>query len=194
MLRVRATINGNEGGLGLSTFYFNGAGSATAAQALEAAARVRAYFASLQPRMATVTTVQVQSQVDVLTAETGKLTTSFAVAAQALVTGTGGASQLPGATQGLLRLNTGVVIAGRRVEGKSFVPNPVPGDNTASGTPSTTYQTGIATAGALLNTLITTALSSVTWHRPTGGIGGSIVLNTSFTCSPKWSVLRSRRD
>ena len=194
MLRVRAVINGNEGGLGLATFYFNGSTSATAAQALEGAARVRALFNSCASIMSSGITVQVSNQVDVITAESGVLSTSFAVASQTLVTGTATGGLLPGATQGLLRLNTGVILAGRRVEGKSFIPGPTPGANATTGTPTSSYQTTLAAAGTLLNTQITTALSSVTWHRPKNRIGGSIVLNTTFTAAPKWAVLRSRRD
>jgi hypothetical protein len=192
--RVRTTITGMEGGTGLGTAYFANAGTIDAATALECAKRVRAFWNSIATEIVSPISLQVQSQVDVLTAESGTLNNSFGVAAQAVVVGGAANPPVPGAAQGLVQQHTGALIAGRRVIGRINVPGIVASDNVAPGVPSSTLQTRLGTAGALLNTLILTACSNIVWHRPKAGAGGAAVLVTSFTGSNKWATLRSRRD
>lgn len=192
--RVRTSLLGLAGGTGLSTCYFAGPGDVDASIALEGAKRVRAFWNSMAALMGTGIQAQVQPQVDALDPATGQLDDSFGVTAQTVVTGSATGDYLPPSNQLLVQQHTGAVVAGRRVNGRINVPGLTETNSGGGGAPSTTATAAAATAGALLNTLILTACSNVVWHRPKNGSGGSAVLVTSYTGSPKFAVLRSRRD
>jgi len=194
IMRIRTVISGTQGLPGLATWYFNGT-SATpnGADAADACARVRAFFDGIKGLLPTANTFQVSGAVDLLDPATGALSGSLSVTAPAVVTGTGG-GQLPPANAILLTGQTGVIIAGRRLRGRSFI-SPV-----ASGA----MNAGLVSSGAISTTTTSANLSltgvtasvPVVWHRPQapGPSGGSVSPVTTYSVGSTFAVLRSRRD
>lgn len=99
-------------------------------------------------------------------------------------TNTGGI--LPLATQGLLRMRTGVFVAGRQITGKVFVPGMCIG-NGAEGRPLLATRQQIEAAAAELNS------HNGGWlvYSPTRARSAEILTWSAWT---EWAVLRSRRD
>lgn len=126
-------------------------------------------------------------------ATTGVLTGAFAGTDPASITGTAAGTALPLQTQGLLRLATSTVVAGRRLRGRLFIPAPEEGDNDANGVPDSGYITTITAAGSTLLAAGATASDPVVWHRPGPAGAGTDAPITGVSCAPTWSVLRSRR-
>lgn len=108
-----------------------------------------------------------------------------------LKTGAGLASGQPlaDATQALIRWNTGVVVGGRFLKGRTFVPglsSTTSNNGNVSPAAITALQTGAAfmgPAGAQLGV----------WHRPKGGTGGALHPITSSSVWTEFAVLRRRR-
>jgi hypothetical protein len=90
--------------------------------------------------------------------------------------------------------NTGAIVNGRRVRGRTFLG---PLDNSCLQNDGTLSSSSITHANALgaawTDAGLTTTLSCV-WHRPVGGTGGSNHEIISATVRDKFAVLRSRRD
>lgn len=123
---------------------------------------------------------------------TGVLTGAFAGTDPSTTVCTGTGDALPRQTQGLVRLGTSTVIAGRRLRGRIFVPGPLEANNSAQGT-TTGYGTTVTASFATIFTPGATASAAVIWHRPKAGAGGVSALITSVATAPTWAVLRSRR-
>lgn len=105
-------------------------------------------------------------------------------------TGAGSAvgDRLPPATSGLLRLETGTVLSGRKLRGRIFLPGPPETDNVTAGVPQGAYQTTWNTAFAALDAAGAPEL--VVWSRRYAAVASV----TSGATQPRWAVLRSRRD
>jgi hypothetical protein len=113
--------------------------------------------------------------------------------------GTAVSDALPPSTQGLVRLQTGDFVAGRRVRGRIFVPGVTEATNSSGGAPD---------AGALLAmgdaaTALVAAGGILVWARPFEGSAGPPVKParlgskasiTGTSVWGSWAVMRSRRD
>lgn len=194
MMRIRAVIGGTQGTPGLATFYANGSlATPTSVDALDMVNRVRQFFFAIVALLPTLTTINVQGAVDILNPATGALVGGLAPTAPATVTGTGGTA-LPFATAGLLVHNTGIIINGRRLQGRTFIsPMSTTVNNAGSLGPSQ-----VTTITNAANVMISGTTSSypVVWHRPKlpGPLGGLAIATLSYTTRTPFAVLRSRRD
>lgn len=194
LMRVRAVGQGWTGGPGLMTFFFSGSASPTNAEAVEAAARVRAVLASAVGEIPTGVTWQVQGQVDVIEDSTGVLVGGQTVTAPAVVTGSGAGGLAPIASAALTRFATNSVVNGRRLQGRTFLSPLRAGAVSAQGTLLTASKTTLTTAYGLLVVQITTPITHRVWHRPGPlGVGSSAASVQNFV-QDKLAVLRSRRD
>jgi hypothetical protein len=194
IMRIRSVIAGTQGTPGLSTLYAVGSlATPVAADALDMVGRVRAFWNAIITLLPTLTTVNVQSQVDLLDVATGALVGGLAPAAPATVTGTGG-SALPFAAAALLVGNTGIVINGRRLQGRTFI-SPLAATTNNAGNFGNAQQTTLTNAA---NAMLTGSSSSfpVVWHRPKapGPAGGVGVAVLTYTARTPYAILRSRRD
>lgn len=169
-------------GGGVSSFYFNSA-AGTPAQAVTA---VVDFLNGSEDRRHSSITWSCGADIDTLNVGTGALeaTDNFTPATG---TGTNGGQPLPPATQGLLRITTGIVVAGRLLRGRIFLPGNTENDNDL-GAPVSAYQTDY---NALADTMIGlgTADWSV-WSRT----HGTLASVNSAAIWTKWASLRSRRD
>ena len=194
MMRIRATLLGFVGAPGLATFYFVGSTPTTAAEALEASTRVRAYFESFKARYPSTCSVQYSTQVDLLDPSTGRLTGGLSVALPVTTVGAGAGSYLSPGISLLGQMATTSIINGRRVRGHTNMTPILASDSTATGTPQLAAIGALNTAIALLGTTIVTPIVHVVWHRPKNFAGGAAVAVTSYSTLAKFAVLRSRRD
>jgi len=176
-------------GGGLSNFYYNSAGG-TIAQAITATVL---FLQATDDRRAVGCNWSCGTDVDTLNVGTGALEATDSVT-PALGFGTAAGDAAPIATQGLLRMTTGVIgpppaggTSGRLLRGRLFLPAVVEADNTG-GVPNGTYQTDYNTAAS---TLIGTANADWSVWSKTHGILASVL---AASCWTQWAVLRSRRD
>jgi hypothetical protein len=105
--------------------------------------------------------------------------------------GTGGVSGevVADATQMLFRWETGVIINGRFVTGRTFIPGLDRG-----GLVQGNLSTGLAaTLTGYANTLAGSGVGFSIWHRPQGGSGGFSAPVDSGICMTELAVLRRRR-
>ena len=193
MMRVRTTLNYGQGGPGLSTAYFFGAGgSPVTADATDVVGRVRAFWAALVGMLDNGMAAAPSGNVDLIDSATGALTGGLTVAPPAIVTGTGGATPLPPANCLLIRLQTATIVAGRRLEGRVYVSRLSTVANLA-GVPTTAA--GVASTNAVTALLSgATTSSPLVWHRPIGAGSGSTGVVLGGAAAPFFGVLRSRRD
>ena len=196
MYRVRVASSGWSGGPGLNTFYFQTSDAPTTTDSAGALACVTLVRAALQANRQiypSLTTLVVSSTVDVLTASSGELQTSYAVAEPDPVAGNGAAAYGPTEAMVVLSFLTDDVVGGHRVRGRAFM-GPLVAANDADGTPTSDLRGWIVLIGNALIGGTGGAPQLVVWHRPVSGAGGQALVSTGVSVADKWAVLRSRRD
>lgn len=188
MYRVRTAITGYGSYPALSTMFFNESGG-TAQQAADA---VRAYWAGFASSIGNGVSLQVEAEVALIDSADGSLTGSAPVTTT-VVNGSSAGEPLPFATQALQRWITGVVLDGRFVRGRTFIPALTELLSTA-GAPTTAILTTMATQAQNLIADANSVL--VVWHRPSDPTlaDGAAVVVAGHSEWAKWAVLRSRRD
>lgn len=194
IMRVRTTISGLQGLPGVSTFYFRGTTTTPiTADVTDVVARVRAFFSSSSGAFPALVSLQVLGDVDVIDEANGTLTDQLSVTAPAVVPGSSGVA-LPFASAVLLTHNTGGILNGRRLRGRSFLSPCNAAANTA-GAVTTSLRTTVTTAANVMLTG-TTGSYPVVWHRPKlpGPLGGLAIATTGYSVGTSFAVLRSRRD
>lgn len=184
LLRVRINLTGMITGPGLSTFYFLGTSQTDADLAADAAFD---FYVAIRGQIPSYGTMTVDSEVDVLSSVTGSLLGSYGVSAQT-TTGTNATDAMGGAVNGLLRLGTGVVVAGRQLKGHLFIPGPCEGGNDAGGHPTAGYATTVKGAADVL--VLAAGTDWVIWSK-THGVAHSVTTTSVWN---QWAILRGRRD
>lgn len=196
--RVRSLWTGVAGAPWYSTQYFEALSAVSATGAQDAASAVSAFWSAFAIHIHSDGTLDIEDTVDVLNELNGDLVDSFSTTT-APTQPSGAGDKLPPVTQGLLRLDTGIILDSHRIKGRVFIPAPLEADSTG-GAPSAAYQTDLDTAA---NSLIasTANMALCVWHRPkfTGDPpvltrNGQAVVANSVSPSATWSFLRSRRD
>jgi len=196
IMRVRFNITVGTGLPGLHTTYFRGASSSpVSADALDVAARVRAFWVAAASIFCTTTGMQTSGAVDLVEDTNGLLTGGLSGGSPAGVSGTATANYSPLASMVLLRLQTGVIRNGRRVQGRIFLGPAAQTTQTNGGVPTAAAGTAATNAGAALGSGATTT-HPVVWHRPHLAIGspGEAISISGYQAGPEFAVLRSRRD
>jgi len=188
MYRIRTVFEGFQGTPWLSTSYFDD----TAGTAQQAATAVGTFWGAVDALMDNEVQWRTEPDVAQLQEGTGNLET---VHSTTPVTGAGALTtlMLPVVSQALIRWRTGVIINGRELRGRTFVP----GLGTASndnGILLAASQTTLQTAAAGLIAAPNSEL--VIWHRPTtpGGSDGQTASAVSSNVWGQFATMRSRRD
>ena len=191
--RVRAVWTG-AGSPYLSTWYFqNDLGSASAA-----VTNVRAFLTTLAPRFVTGLRVDLEADQSIIDDQTGTLQSIETGVPGASIVGTNGGEPLPFQTQGVMRLTTDGIVAGRRVRGRFYVPGPSEADSNP--VPLASYLTVLNNAGANLITATAAGGAWAVWSRPV--VNSPTVPNRPGSSHPikgssgwsKWGIQRRRRD
>ena len=191
-------MNGWQGGPGLQTSYFLATTvGGTVAEATIVANRVRASFAAAAGASGlwpSIWNAQVSAAVDLLNDATGALVASFSVPLPAIVAGANGTTFGAATTAVPVVWGTSVVLAGRRLVGRTFL-SPVSATFLGNLIPPPAAGTqALLFANSMIGTVGTTPNPLMVWHRPKLGGGGVSAVATTATSPQKWFVLRSRRD
>ena len=183
ILRVRSTWQNWPGAPGVTDFYSQDLIAANFVN------DVRAFFDAIKANLPSGLQVQTSGVCDLINEVNGQLVGQDTTATPAVVQGTN-AGVYSGASGAVIRWTTGGFVAGRRVQGRTFlVPLVGQGDTNGSiiSAVLTTLQTaadGLITAGAG---------DMVVWSRPRQFIGGSSHIVTGRVVPDLAAVLRSRR-
>jgi hypothetical protein len=184
MFRVRTVFTGVPGTPWISNHYFDGANDAEAASM---AASVATFWTALRAVIVVGVQWQVEPEVVELDPVTGAPIGSV-ITPGATNFGTATGDPLPWSNQAYINWGTGVFIGGRRIRGRTFVPGMSESANSTGSGPSTAVQTTINTAAAAL--IGTPDVGFGVWSKT----NGVFVRATNGVTSPRWGVLRSRRD
>ena len=185
MIRVTSEWTGAEGSPYYTTMHFGGS---TQGEATAAANAVAALWNDLLGHFRDDMSVNVSDDVPQIDVVTGDILQNFVVST-ALQSGLSTGDPLPPFTQALLRLRTGVYIAGRELRGKVFIPGLTENDN-LNGRPLAALMSEIQDdVGNTIGGLPSSNFLLV-WS-PTHGEAANI---TSQTVWDEWALLRSRRD
>lgn len=188
VLRIRTDLTGLVEGGGLSTHYFDADDDPEIGPLLNA---VGAFWVVLRPRITSQVTYQVRDEVDYIDTATGTLLRSDAASAPVGNSGGAAGAPLPPSVQGLLRLRTPLIVGGRRLQGRLFLPGFVSGSEGGDTVPGTGLLAAMESAGTGLITTAQAAGSSwQVWSR-TGGVSSPVSAVSAWS---KYAVLRSRRD
>lgn len=149
---------------------------------------IKDFVVAIATRLATSTSATVATNGREFDPATGTLTGDWSTTVAQTAAGSVAGSPVSNAAQGLVRLNTGVVVNGRFLRGKLFIPG-MASNTISNGEVSAVAVTGIASAAQTM----AIAAGLLVWHRPnTGGPGSaSAVINTSVW--NEFAVLRRRR-
>lgn len=182
-----ARWTGGRIGSGATILHFESIGSGTAAQSIATA--TRALFASLATYLPNDVAVTFDAEVLEIS-NSGVLLGSYSVTPGAAVTGSGTGSWANG-SGALVRHNTGSIIGGKRIYGRTFL---VPMIGAAF------ENNGEVTAGAItaIGTAFSTFRSSVSGvganHAVWSRVNAATVPVASSVCLPRPTVLGTRND
>lgn len=197
IIRVRTEWSGLVEGGGLSTHYFTQVGTTTAEDLQDV---VQTFWSTCAPQITNECQFRVLGEMDVIDETTGELVETMSTIDGATTSGTSTEDNQPPATQTLLRLRTGAVVAGRRLQGRLFIPGP-PRNGTGDTTvPTTASRAAYQNAAAALITATTGIGPWVVWSRPVADNPtvpdrpGSTAAVINGSVWDKYAVLRSRRD
>jgi hypothetical protein len=167
----------------LSTFYFNSAvGSPT-----QMGSAVSAFLGSTEGQRSNGLAWTRVPEVATFNEVTGTLE-SVAGLVPGSGVGTNVTDALSPTTQGLLQLRTGLIVFGRLLRGRIFLPGPCEAHNGSSGGPLAGYVDPYETAAA---TLVGDANTDLVIWSQTHGVKAPVA---SADVWSKWASLRSRRD
>jgi hypothetical protein len=195
--RLQTVLGGLAGGAGLTTFHFLASGGS----GQEAQDSVDAFWSAVDVAMTNNISITPTNELVAFEDTTGEIS-SFTPVSGVGHQGDDVSARLPPTTQGLIRWGTDGVVAGRRVQGRTFVPGPSEANSTTTGVPEAAYVTAL-TAG--ITALLASATSSpCIWSRPVeadpeadppveGRLGSSHLITGGAVWS-QWAVLRGRRD
>jgi len=155
-----------------------------------ALAAIRAFFNSISGVFPTGLTWSFPNSGDVFESTTGVLTGGWSDTAVSNVTGAGVSTYAAG-TGAFVRWQTGAIVGGRRLRGRTFL---APMDKDSYDASGTIVDSRVTTMQTAANTLVATGTMNV-WHRPTtpGGSDGALHVVTAATVADQVTALRSRR-
>lgn len=197
IVRVRTAWTGLVQGGGLSTHYFT---QVVGTDAEDLQAVVQTFWGTCAPQITNECSFRVLGEMDVIDETTGELIETMSTIDGATTAGTSTEDNQPPATQTLLRLRTGAVVAGRRLQGRLFIPGPPRNGTGDTLTPTTASRAAYQNAAAALITATTGIGPWVVWSRPVSdnptvpdrpGTTAAVVNGSVWD---KYAVLRSRRD
>lgn len=187
MRKITALWTGLSGLPGTTTMYFD-------ASALELGdlltgldlfwSRICSGFGTSSQGLRTGLTITLESDVPVVESSTGEIVGFQTISELHQYHGNGTAEPLPPATQALIEWQTGSVVAGRRLRGRTFIGG-LTEDHSDNGVPKATWASTLAAEAVTLSAESMEIFSPT--HLVEHGCTGATVWN-------QFAVLRSRRD
>lgn len=185
MFRVRTVWNGVAGAPFYSNHYWTSDGTPETAQACVDA--VDTFWSALTGNIVLALNYEVEGLVAEISDSTGDLVGAIDVNSQAGA-GTFDGDQIPRQIQALVKWSTGVVVSGRFLKGRTFIPGLGETLNAAGGRPTSSIIT-LVTAAAL--SLIGDNDPELRIWSRTHGVSHPA---TGAVMWDQWATLRSRRD
>jgi hypothetical protein len=179
---LRWTAAGSAGGVSVLNF----SDESTPAEIF---ARVDAFANAIDGSLASTTNLTADPEIRVLDTASGTLMGFETMDGVVNYNGTGGTSAVPNAAQGLIRFNTGAVVAGRVLRGRLFIPGM---SVTAQGADGHVSSSGLAALNAA-GTALDLSGNLQVWHRPVDGVGGDAHAVNTTSAWTEFAVLRRRR-
>lgn len=181
--RIEVVWNGASGLPGVSVFHSLDSVSG-------ALAAIRAFFLACQSLAPSGVTWTFPNSGDIFDSATGTLTGGWSDTAVASVPASGAVAYAAGVGN-FVKWNTGTIIGGRRLKGRTFF---APLGNDRYDGSGTIVDASVTLMQNAANTLVATGTRNV-WHRPTspGAADGQVHVVTSATAMDKVTALRSRR-
>ncbi len=185
MNRVRTLWTGVAGAPWYTNMYFTDTAVITDAQ--DAVNAVGTFWSALSGNIVNTVAYTVQGAVARIQTTDGQLVGAWACT-PVTSAGTAAVDQLPRQVQGLVRWETGTVVSGRFLRGRTFIPGLGETLNNPGGVPSPTLVALFGTAGAAL--IADTGNELLVWSRA-HGVANPAVSATGWS---QWANLRTRRD
>lgn len=183
LIRLRLAWTG-PGGSALSTFYFTESGGTSGD---DAASAVEGWVNDVRGVVANDWTATLSGVQGIIDDATGTLVGTTGIGGGFSISGDNSNEKSPLATQGLIQWGTAVVVSGRVLRGRTFIPGVTDASND-EGKPTSGYISDINTAAS---NLISDASSVLrVWSKKHGTSSAA----TSGGCWNQFAVLRSRRD
>lgn len=154
------------------------------------ATQVSAFLAAMDQVWANTTRCTPAPDIRIYNSNTGGLIGIAAFPSPTTITGTGGATAVPNAAQGLIRLRTDLVVGSRFLQGRIYVPGLAQSTQTATGELNAGAIAALQAAGQVL----VDGDSYVVWHRPVNGAGGQQSFPVSASAWNEYAVQRRRRS
>lgn len=183
MRRVQVLWTTGIGGSGLSVFY--------TLDPVDATAELGTFFNAIKGFFPNAVSWNVPSSGDMIDAATGTLVGGWSGGTAASIAATGGATPYVAGTGALVRWNTGGIVRGRRVKGRTFLAPLLTGLFDATGTLN---DANVATMQTAVNNLAAAGKLRI-WSRPPDGStpGGTFPV-LSGTVADRVTSLRTRRS
>jgi hypothetical protein len=181
--RVRTNLIQSAGNPLLSTMYFPGDPIVTP---LEAVTAVGAFWGLLGDAMSETCTWAVEAEVASIDASTGDLIDLENAGSTFTGAGTLTGQPLPPANQALIRWKTSSIVAGRQLQGRTFIPGMTENLND-DGTPNAGL---VALCAAAADSMFSVGTGAISIFSHTHNVAA---LATSASVYPQYAVLRSRR-
>lgn len=184
--RIRTVWTGVAGSPYYTNLWFLTDGSGTGME--DSCDAWTAFIDGISINMNTNMIFTVEPDVPLIDSASGVLTGSTTITPNAVdIDGTG--DILPPTVQGLVRWTTGLVVAGRRLRGRMFLPGFLEGLNQSNGTPSGTI---VSAVNSGLSTMLSAMdVAPLVVYSPTHGAFAEVDGANMWT---QWASLRSRRD
>jgi hypothetical protein len=181
--RARVLFTGGTGGAQVATMHFRNDTGLTAQYASDA---IGDFFSAMKTKISSAYTISADTEVLTIDVATG-LTTAAATVTPRSFNGEDSSDPLPWQTQGLCKFPTGFFLAGRRLQGRVFIPGPTEASNT-NGVPSSAYVTAVQSA---VDTLTGWTNADLVVYSAVHHAAISVPAGAAAT---RWASLRSRRD
>lgn len=183
MFRVRVAISGTSGAPYVATHYF----IETGGSAQEAADAAHSFWTDVAPHTSDNLLYLVEPIVVIVDSTTGLPTGAVAVSTTP-ISGGDANTELPRASQALIRWVTGIYVNGRQVRGRTFVPGLTENQLLAGGQLNPAAQAALNAAAA---DFVADANSILCVYSPTNALA---IATTGGSSWGEFAVLRSRRD
>lgn len=179
------TINWSHNGIASLTVLYFAEGSVVTAQRTA----LFNFLDGIENQLAPSTSWSVATEGREVDEATGTLTGFWSDGAPLTGSGQAIGESVPDAAQALLRLRTPVIVRGRLLQGRMFIPG-IANAATDNGNLSTGAQSSIQVES---NDLVSGSVELGVWSRPVNGSGGQWVSVTSTAVWAEMAVLRRRR-
>ena len=173
-----------NGGGKVSVFWAASAGTVS-----QQRTALQAFLTAIKTQIHTSATWSIRTDGREVDDQTGALTGQWSETSNKAGAGTAVTSSGADATQALIRWNTGEIIGGRFLQGRTFIPG-ISKDAIVLGNLSAGARAALQTGA---DGLVTAAQGFGVWHRPVSGSGGAFRIFSSAGVWEELAVLRRRR-